>query len=139
MGGEAFNQVASSANSNRMIMEEIVNAILAVALAAWPITGAVAFADSPITYYQAKAPSFGCSSVEATHQLEKVRSDEKAFQAALMDKQLIGECVSIVPGTQVDGSIESADDSRLRVNEKIDPPGYEAPLADFQTKVTDEK
>ncbi len=116
-----------------------MKAILAVALAAWPIIGVVAFADSQITYYEAKATSFGCSSIEATHQLEKVRSDEKAFQAVLMDKQLNGECVSISPGTQVDGSIEPADDSILRVNEKIEPPGYEAPLADFQTKATDEK
>ena len=72
-------------------------------------------------------------------QLKKVRSDDKAFQAALMDKQLNGECVSISPGTQVEGSIEPADNSILRVNEKIEPPGYEAPLEDFQTKATDEK
>ncbi len=100
-----------------------MNAILAIALA-----------TSQITYYEAKTTSFGCTSIEAVSQLQKVRSDEKAFQAALMDKQLYGECVTILQGTQVEGSIDAADNSILRVNEKIEPPGYEAPLEDFETK-----
>jgi hypothetical protein len=37
-------------------------------------------------------------------------------------------------GTQVEGSIDAADSSILRVNEKIEPPGYEAPIEDFETK-----
>lgn len=111
-----------------MIMEKIVETILAVALLA-----------SQITYYEAKTKSFGCTSIEAVSELKKVRSDDKAFQAALTDKQSSGECVTILQGTQVEGSLEAADDSILRVNEKIEPPGYEAPLEDFQPKATDEK
>jgi hypothetical protein len=48
-----------------MIMEEIVKAILAVALTASSITYAVALAASQITYYNAKNTSFGCTSIEA--------------------------------------------------------------------------
>jgi hypothetical protein len=109
-------------------MEKIVETILAVALVV-----------SQITYYEAKTTTFGCTSIEAVLQLQKVRSDDKAFQAALMDKQLYGECVAILKGTQVEGSIEAADNSILRVNEKIEPPGYEAPLEDFETNAVDEK
>ena len=54
-------------------MEKIVKTILAVALVA-----------SQITYYNAKNTSFGCTSIEAVSELKKVRSDEKAFQAALI-------------------------------------------------------
>src|SRR5271166_6228917 len=109
-------------------MEKIVETILAVALVA-----------SQITYYEARVMTFGCTSIDAVSQLQKVRSDEKAFQAALMDKQLYGECVAILQGTQVEGSIDAADNSILRVNGKIEPPGYEAPLEDFETKAMDGK
>src|SRR5437763_11090520 len=91
------------------------------------------------TYYEAKVPTFGCTSIDAVSQLQKVRSDGKAFQAALMEKQIYGECVAILKGTLVQGSIEASDDSILRVNQEIDPPGYEAPLADFETRPMDEK
>src|SRR5207248_6220625 len=91
------------------------------------------------TYYEAKVTTFGCTSIDAVSQLQKVRSDGKAFQAALMEKQIYGECVAILKGTLVQGSIEASDDSILRVNQEIDPPGYEAPLADFETKAMDGK
>lgn len=100
---------------------------------------AIALVASQITYYDAKVTSFGCSSIEAVAQLKKVRSDESAFQAALMEKQANGECVVILKGTQVQGSVEAADNSILRVNDQIEPPGYEAPAEDFETKTTDEK
>ncbi|VTZ27448.1 conserved hypothetical protein [Methylocella tundrae] len=109
-------------------MEEIVKTILAIALVA-----------SQMTYYEAKVTTFGCTSIEAVSQLQKVRSDEKALDAALTEKQLYGECVAILKGTQVQGSIDAADDSILRVNEQIEPPGYEAPLEDFETKAMDGK
>jgi hypothetical protein len=51
-----------------------------------------------------------------------------------MEKQIYGECVAILKGTLVQGSVEATDDSILRVNPEIDPPGYEAPLGDFETK-----
>ena len=98
---------------------------------------AVALVASHTTYYEAKVTTFGCSSIEAVSQLQKVRSDDKAFQAALMDEQLYGECVAILKGTLVRGSIEATDGSVLRVNQEIDPPGYEAPLGDFETKPMD--
>ena len=56
-----------------------------------------------------------------------------------MEKQIYGECVAILKGTLVQGSIGAADYSILRVNQEIDPPGYEAPLGDFETKAMDGK
>ncbi|WP_174513482.1 hypothetical protein [Methylocella tundrae] len=100
---------------------------------------AIALVASQMTYYEAKVTTFGCTSIEAVSQLQKVRSDEKALDAALTEKQLYGECVAILKGTQVQGSIDAADDSILRVNEQIEPPGYEAPLEDFETKAMDGK
>ena len=98
---------------------------------------AIALAASQTTYYEAKVTTFGCTSIDSVSQLQKVRSDAKAFQAALMEKQTYGECVAILKGTLVQGSIEATDDSILRVNQEIEPPGYEAPLGDFETKAMD--
>ena len=109
-------------------MGQMVKTIVAIALVA-----------SQTTYYEAKVTTFGCTSIDAVSRLQKVRSDGKAFQAALMEKQVYGECVAILKGTLVQGSIEASDDSILRVNQEIDPPGYEAPLADFETRPMDEK
>ena len=60
---------------------------------------AVALVASQTTYYEAKVTSFGCTSIDAVSQLQKVRSDQKAFQMALMEKQMYGECVTILEGT----------------------------------------
>jgi len=98
---------------------------------------AIALVASQTTYYEAKVTTFGCTSIDAVSQLQKVRSDGKAFQTALMEKQVYGECVAILKGTLVRGSIEATDGSVLRVNQEIDPPGYEAPLGDFETKPMD--
>jgi len=100
---------------------------------------AIVLVASQTTYYEAKVTTFGCTSIDAVSQLQKVRSDGKAFQAALTEKQIYGECVAILKGTLVQGSIEGTDDSILRVNQEIDPPGYEAPLGDFETKAMDRK
>ena len=100
---------------------------------------AIALVASQTTYYEAKVTTFGCTSIDAVSQLQKVRSDGKAFQAALMEKQTYGECVAILKGTLVQGSIEATDSSILRVNQEIEPPGYEAPLGDFETKAMDGK
>ena len=116
-----------------------MKAILSVALAASLVTNAVALAESKITYYEAKVTSFGCSSIEAVSELKTVRSDEVAFEAALSDKKSNGDCVTILKGTQVQGSLEAADSSILRVNDQIEPPGYEAPAEDFGAKALDEK
>lgn len=86
------------------------------------------------SYYEAKVPTFGCTSIEAVTELQQVRIDADRFQAALTQKQTYGECVAILKGTLVKGSIEGEHDSILRVNDEIEPPGYEAPLGDFQTK-----
>ena len=74
-------------------------------------------------YYVAKVTSFGCSSIEAVHQLQQVRSDQKAFQEGLIEKQISGECVTILQGTLVQGSIEGDDNSTLRLNAQVEPPG----------------
>jgi hypothetical protein len=100
---------------------------------------AVALVASQTTYYEAKVTTFGCTSIEAVSQLQKVRSDQKAFQAALMEKQIYGECVSILKGTVVEGESETSDKSILRVNGQVEPPGYEAPRDDFEIKATDGK
>ena len=100
---------------------------------------AVALVASQTTYYEAKVTTFGCTSIEAVSQLQKVRSDQKAFQAALAEQQIYGQCVAILQGTVVEGSIEAADNSILRVNGEVEPPGYEAPLDDFEIKATEGK
>jgi len=95
---------------------------------------AVALVASQMTFYEAKVTSFGCTSIDAVLQLQQIRSDQKAFQMALMEKQMSGECVTILQGTLVEGSIEGNDNSILRVNQQVEPPGYEAPLDDFEIK-----
>jgi hypothetical protein len=96
----------------------------------------VVLVAAQMTYYEATVTSFGCTSIDAVSQLQKVRSDQKAFQAALVEQQLYGQRLAILQGTVVQGSIEAADSSMLRVNQEIDPPGYEAPRDDFEIKAT---
>jgi hypothetical protein len=63
---------------------------------------AVVLVASQTTYYEAKVTTFGCTSIEAVSQLQKVRSDQKAFQAALAEQQIYGQCVAILQGTVVE-------------------------------------
>ena len=69
--------------------------------------------------------------------MQSIRSDQKAFQMALLEKQIYGECVTILKGTLVEGSIETNDKSILRVNGQVEPPGYEAPRDDFEIKAAE--
>jgi hypothetical protein len=85
-------------------------------------------------YYEAKVSTFGCFSVAEVQELQRVRDDAKAFQMALLTKQMQGQCIGIVKGTLVEGVVAGRNKSILRVNGKIDPPGYEAPLDDFTVK-----
>jgi hypothetical protein len=90
-------------------------------------------------YYTAKVTTFGYTSIEEVSQLQSIRSDQKAFQTALTEQQLYGQWVAILQGTLVEGSIETTDTRILRVNMQVDPPGYEAPLDDFEIKATEGK
>ena len=94
---------------------------------------------SQMTYYEAKVTTFGCTSIEEVSRLQTIRSDQKAFQMALLEKQMYGECVTILRGTLVQGSVEDTNKSILRVNQQIEPPGYEAPRDDFEVKAMDQK
>ena len=98
---------------------------------------AVVLVASQMTYYEAKVMSFGCTSMQEVHRLQSIRSDQKAFQMALLEKQIYGECVTILKGTVVEGSIETNDKSVLRVNGQVEPPGYEAPRDDFEIKAAE--
>jgi hypothetical protein len=120
-GGEVFDW-------RIFFWEGVVSLILAVTLVA-----------SQITYYHATVTTFGCTSIGEVHRLQSLRSDEKAFQMALLEKQMYGECVTILKGTLVEGVIEAGDKSILRVNQRIEPPGYEAPLKDFEIKTFKER
>ena len=104
-----------------------MNTILGVLLAASQVV------------YEAKVTSFGCYSVEDVSELQSVRSDEKAFQMAFLEKRAYGNCVDIPQGTVVEGSIEPTDPSKLVVLIENAPPPFEAPLEDFELKATDGK
>jgi hypothetical protein len=54
---------------------------------------AVVLVASQTAYYEAKVTTFGCTSIDAVSKLQKIRSDQKAFQTALLEKQMYGECV----------------------------------------------
>ena len=98
---------------------------------------AVVLVASQMTYYEAKVMSFGCTSMQEVHRLQSIRSDQKAVQMALLEKQIYGECVTILKGTVVEGSIETNDKSVLRANGQVEPPGYEAPRDDFEIKAAE--
>ena len=91
-------------------------------------------AAAPTTYYEAKVTTFACTSIPEVHRLQGLRADPKAFQMALIEKQVHGECFAILQDTVVEGEVESKDATILRVNRKIEPPGFEAPLKDFALK-----
>ena len=91
-------------------------------------------AAAPATYYEAKVSTFACTSIAEAHRLQGLRADVKAFQMALIEKQVHGECFAILKGTVVEGEVESSDAAILRVNKTLEPPGFEAPLKDFELK-----
>ncbi len=96
------------------------------------LTILVAFSQ---TFYEAKVTTFGCSSTEEVSELLRNRADEKAFQTELVQQVFYGQCVEITKGSMVEGSIGS-DSSLLLVDKQIEPPGYMAPIDDFERKAT---
>jgi hypothetical protein len=103
-----------------LINSTFVNTILTVLVAASQLT------------YEAKNTTFGCTSVEDVADLQSVRSDEKAFQTAFIQKAAYGECVEIPQGTVAEGSIEPNNSSMLLVLIEKAPPPFVAPLTDFK-------
>jgi hypothetical protein len=110
-----------------LINSTFVNTILTILVAASQLT------------YEAKNTTFGCYSVKDVADLQSVRSDENAFQMALIQKAAYGDCVEIPQGTVVEGSIEPTDTSKLVVLIEKAPPPFEAPLEDFELKAADGK
>lgn len=90
-------------------------------------------------FYEAKVPTFGCTSSREVAELLSLRSDAKAFQTRLYLQVFQGQCMPIAKGAVVDGMVETTDSSVLRVQRQSDPPGYMAPLGDFELELVDEK
>jgi len=100
---------------------------------------AVLVAAAQMTIYEAKVATFGCNSSKEVAQLQRIRSDKKAYDKLLLEQMLSGQCIVILEGTVVDGSIEATEASVLRVGRRASPPGYMAPLDDFKLKPADGK
>lgn len=81
--------------------------------------------------YVADTTTFGCSSIDETARLQRIRSIQKAFEAELYGQIFEGQCVQIDKGKVVEGSIEGSDASVLRVDRQFEPPGFLAPRSDF--------
>lgn len=81
--------------------------------------------------YEARVPSFGCNSSAEVHALERVRADTAAFRDLLGTQIVYGQCIAIARGAVVEGTIEAADSAVLRVDARLSPPGWMAPLGDF--------
>jgi DNA-binding transcriptional LysR family regulator len=68
----------------------------------------------------------------------------EGFDAGIRTRDVVpGDMIAVPFGAEqrfvVVGSPAYFDDSILRVNKEIDPPGYDAPLGDFETKAMDGK
>lgn len=97
---------------------------------------AIMLAVSP-SIYAAKLPTFGCTSDAEVAALQRLRDDAKAFQTELYQQFFNGECVQIAKDEVVEGAIDETNPSLLQVDKRIMPPGYLAPLADFQAKTAE--
>jgi hypothetical protein len=84
--------------------------------------------------YEARTSTFGCGSASEVAELQRLRADEKSFQKALYEQIFYGECVALEKGKVVEGSTDATNPSLLLVDRSIIPPGYLAPLADFDLK-----
>jgi hypothetical protein len=82
--------------------------------------------------YQAQVPTFGCNSSAEVSELRKIRADADAFLQRLQAQMVYGQCIAIEKGAVVEGTMEKADTSVLRINAQKDPPGYMVPLDDFK-------
>lgn len=100
---------------------------------------AVLVVASQMFYYEAKVTTFGCNSNEEVSELRRIRTDEKAFQTELVQQIFYGQCIEIPKGKLVEGSVDADHSSMLQVDRQILPPGYLAPLDDFEPKPTDAK
>jgi hypothetical protein len=100
---------------------------------------AVLVVAAQMLYYEAKVTTFGCNSKEEVSELQRIRTDEKAFQTELVQQIFYGQCVEIPKGKLVEGSVDAVDSSMLQVDRQILPPGYLAPLDDFELKAADGK
>jgi len=91
-------------------------------------------AAAQVLLYEAKVATFGCTSSAEVAKLLSVRADKTAFQTQLFERVFNGECIVIETGAVVEGAVEKAKASILRIQAQKDPPGYMAPLGDFKTK-----
>jgi hypothetical protein len=82
--------------------------------------------------YQAEVPTFGCNSSAEVAELRRLRGDADAFLQRLQAQMVYGQCIAIEQGAVVEGTIEKADTSVLRINAQKDPPGYMVPVGDFK-------
>jgi len=96
-------------------------------------------AVAQLLVYEARVTTFGCNSISVLSELKSVRSDKEAFDKALFQQMVYGECIAIAKGQVVDGSPVEKDASVLRVGAQVTPPGFMAPLDDFQIKPADAK
>jgi hypothetical protein len=97
----------------------------------------VVLAAAAPVLYEARVATFGCNSTAEVANLLKIRAEQKNFQNALYEQIFAGQCVPIDAGSVVEGTIDNSDPTVLRVGQKIDPPGYMAPLNDFRPKSAD--
>jgi len=86
------------------------------------------------TIYAAKVMTFGCTSLEEVSKLNRMRIEGTPFEKELYDEVFLGQCVTIPKGTTVEGSINKSEPPTLLVDRRIIPPGYIAPLADFEPR-----
>jgi hypothetical protein len=88
-------------------------------------------------FYEAKVPTFGCTSSEEVAKLQSLRADTEAFNKQLYTQVFHGHCIPIEQGSVVDGVLEGADAAVIRVGAQVDPPGYMAPAGDFKPKTVE--
>jgi hypothetical protein len=81
--------------------------------------------------YEARTMTFGCNSTAEVVELQRIRSDPRAFQKLLFTQMAYGQCIAIGKGAVVEGSVEAGDRSILRIEARTSPPGYMAPAEDF--------
>jgi len=82
--------------------------------------------------YAAQVSTFGCTSRAEVAELQKLRPDQEAFEKLLYRQVVYGQCITIGQGAVVDGTLDPADSTVLRINAQRDPPGYMAPSGDFK-------
>lgn len=84
------------------------------------------------TYYAAAVATFGCTSSEEVVELRHLQTNGLPFEKELYGQIFQGQCVNIPKGTIVEGSVRKEDPQMLVIDRQIIPPGYIAPLADFE-------